>query len=421
MESRDEPRPEVSTGRIETLDILRGAALVGIFIVHGTQLFCGWSMLPPERRAALPFSGADWLTQAAVSFLFADKARVLFALMFGVSFFLQLKSAERRGQSIQRLFVRRLSILLLFGLVHAHVLFGADILRYYALSGFLLLGAWRWPSRRLLLTSAVLAVGVPCGAALALQLGGLGTEAMDWSRVAAAYRSSSLADFLWAENVMALERYKWPLLLSYAAPTAGIFLLGVWLARHEFPQRAELHRARLKTWAGWGLGLGLLGLGAEFGTEMLLTGDEALLPRVLFAVLLPAVFVGHLALSLFYVCTLSLLCLHPSWKRRLSVLAPAGRMTLTNYFLQSGMGALIFYGIGGGLYDRVGPFVALLITLGLCTLQLFSSAWWLRHFQMGPLEWLWRWMLQGQRPTFRRATSAPLVRTAPGADPTRTP
>jgi len=395
--------------RILTLDILRGAALLGIFIVHGTGLFCGWSLLPPEQKAALPFPMANQLTSEAMTFLLMDKSRNMFAFMFGVSFFLQMKSAERRGHSFQWTFLRRLAVMLAFGLVHAHFLFGGDILRYYVVGGLFLLLAYRWSSRWLLLTGGVLMILVPCGVDMATELLGATASTPDWGRVAEAYRSPSLSTFIRMEHSLAMWRYEWAMLLSFAAPIAGTFLLGVWMARHQYLQQAEHHRSRLKTLAWWGLGLGALGQTLQLAAGLVQESGSIHLPPVLFMVCVPLVYLGHQALALFYICALALLCIHPAWRRWLSILAPAGRMTLTNYILQSVMGALVFYGFGLGLFGRVGPAVALLITLGLCALQLLSSAWWLRHFQMGPLEWLWRWMVQGSRPRFRRGSPSPVM------------
>ncbi|HEX8826143.1 MAG TPA: DUF418 domain-containing protein [Archangium sp.] len=387
--------------RILTLDILRGAALMGIFIVHGTGLFCGWTMFSPEQRAALPFPMANGLTHEAVTFLFTDKSRIMFAFMFGVSFFLQLKSAERRGHSFHRSFLRRLAVLLVFGLVHAHLLFGGDILRYYVLGGLLLLLTYRWSSRGLLIIGGVLVLLVPCAADVATELLGATASMPDWQRVAEAYRSPSLTGFIRMEHSLAMWRYEWPLLMSFAAPVAGTFLFGVWMARHQYLQQAEQHRSRLKTLAWWGLGVGALGQALQLAAGLFQEAGGLHVPPVLFMACIPLVYLGHQALTLFYICGMALLCVHPTWRRWLALLAPAGRMTLTNYILQSVLGALVFYGFGLGLFGRVGPSVALLITLGLCALQLLYSAWWLRHFQMGPLEWLWRWMVQGSRPNFR--------------------
>jgi uncharacterized protein len=108
-----------------------------------------------------------------------------------------------------------------------------------------------------------------------------------------------------------------------------------------------------------------------------------------------------LLIALGYVSALTLLSLRPGWNRFLSILAPAGRMTLTNYVMQSVLIWLIFYGSGLGLYMKIGPSISIFIALVLCTLQLACSWYWLQHYKMGPLEWVWRYANTGIRPEFR--------------------
>lgn len=69
---------------------------------------------------------------------------------------------------------------------------------------------------------------------------------------------------------------------------------------------------------------------------------------------------------------------------------PYGRMSLTNYILQSIVGVTLFYGFGLGLYRYTGATLCLLIALGIFMLQLLFSRWWLSRHRQGPLEWVWK-------------------------------
>jgi uncharacterized protein len=114
--------------------------------------------------------------------------------------------------------------------------------------------------------------------------------------------------------------------------------------------------------------------------------------------------VAVLLIALGYVSTLTLLCLRPGWNRFLSILAPAGRMTLTNYVMQSILIWILFYGSGLGLYMKIGPSITIIIAIALCALQLACSYYWLQYFKMGPLEWVWRYANTGNRPEFKIPT-----------------
>ena len=101
---------------------------------------------------------------------------------------------------------------------------------------------------------------------------------------------------------------------------------------------------------------------------------------------------GGIFLAAFYASTFSLLYLKPTWKRRLNIFAPVGRMALTNYLLQTIVSVLVFYGWGLGLSGRfhVGPTLYVVYWIALFTLQIHFSRWWLSKFRFGPFEWLWR-------------------------------
>jgi uncharacterized protein len=148
----------------------------------------------------------------------------------------------------------------------------------------------------------------------------------------------------------------------------------------------------------WGLAVGFLLQGAGLMVQVFLFQSHIAATLGFGRGMKFLSFLAPLLVSLGFVSGLVLLCQRPAWQCRLAVFAPAGRMTLTNYLLQSVLGWAVFFGSGLGLYLQVGPALSLPIALGLCTFKLAYSAWWLRHFRMGPLEWVWRWAVQGKRP-----------------------
>ncbi len=107
---------------------------------------------------------------------------------------------------------------------------------------------------------------------------------------------------------------------------------------------------------------------------------------------------GLVALAAFYAAGIALLFHQPAWRARLSLLAPLGRMALTNYLTHSLIYALLFYGygIGLGLLGKVGAAACLLLGLLIYTAQIFFSRWWLSRFAFGPMEWLWRSLTYGK-------------------------
>jgi uncharacterized protein len=137
-------------------------------------------------------------------------------------------------------------------------------------------------------------------------------------------------------------------------------------------------------------------IGLSFGLLLSIAGLVILQHPVLdVASVLPAVgnvtfFFGQYVLCAGYVGAIVLLLGSPAWAGRLDRFAPMGRMALTNYIMQTVMLAVIFHGYAGGLFGQVGRAPQMLIVIAIVVFQLYLSAWWLRRYRFGPLEWLWR-------------------------------
>jgi uncharacterized protein len=116
-------------------------------------------------------------------------------------------------------------------------------------------------------------------------------------------------------------------------------------------------------------------------------------------------------MTLAYASTFALLMLTPA-RRVLGALAPAGRMALTNYLLQSFVGTFIFYGYGLGMLGRVDEAGGLLYCVTFWLLQVALSHWWMSRFAFGPVEWLWRTLTYGKRQPMRIERVGPTPATA---------
>jgi uncharacterized protein len=400
----EEPILQNTTERIQILDVLRGMALMGILIVH-IAVGLHWLFASPEQKALMPFPEINNILGPALDFFFTDKSRTLFAFMFGLTFFIQLKSAEHHNKPFKRAFLWRLTILMILGLLHGHLLFGADILRHYAIGGLLLLLVYKWSSRALLITGLFLNILVPIIATIVSTVfeTNLYEFFSDMPGVNKGYMSTSFWDNLRSNNLTAIWRYNPFFLLYYAAPVTGIFLFGIWMGRGNYLQHPEKHAKKLKQFVWWGLGLGFFIQGGILFLISALENNWITGNSVLY---ICAEFISRISvliISLGYVSILTLLFLRPGWKRFLSILAPAGRMTLTNYIMQSVFLWIIFYGSGFGLYLKIGPSITIFIALALCGVQLICSYYWLTYFKMGPLEWVWRYANTGKRPEFKKS------------------
>nr|WP_263858556.1 DUF418 domain-containing protein [Coralloluteibacterium stylophorae] len=172
----------------------------------------------------------------------------------------------------------------------------------------------------------------------------------------------------------------------------------MWCVRSGVVVDPAAHRRVLMRMLGWGAPLGAaltalalwIALGAEAGSG----GRYLALGVMLFA---------NLPLALAYLAVLALA--FARMPRLRAWLAPAGRMALTNYILQSLVASLVFYGYGAGLYGQIGRAGQCGLVLAVFAAQLVISRWWMGRFAYGPLEWLWRAATWLRWPPLRRAAA----------------
>lgn len=374
------------TPRMEGLDALRGFALFGIFIVHMPELFELYWAHPATDPLQLAVHDAVWL-------VFAGKAFALLALCFGVSFFIIMDRAARRGVDFTGRFVWRLALLAAMGLLHG-LWYRGDVLEVLAVMGLFLLPFYRVRSNRLLLAVAVFFLLQPLMLVrIALALGGAGWANQPlgyWSAtIPQVYLDGGFLDTL-RMNVVDGHGFKWLFMYESGrlSQIVGLSLVGMVLGRIGFFSRPEAFaRARV---AALLVALGCA-LALSFGREPLAqwvpASETMVMPRAL---------AGAVLGSLFDLAVMAVLMLafttayYGGAGRALGVLAPAGRMTLTLYVLQSLLFVPVFYGYGLGLHASMTQVQALALGLVTFAAQVVFAHLWFRRFYYGPLEWLWR-------------------------------
>ncbi len=412
-EPRD-PAPSVGgpTGadRLEIVDIVRGFALFGVLVanmVWTTQLFA----TSEEQMSQLPSAPVDTGVSFGVLWLISYKFYSLFSVLFGLGFALQMSRLAKQGASGIVVFRRRLIVLFVLGALHATLLWFGDILHIYALLGFALL-LFRDRSDRAILGWAALIAGVMLlMPVLHLLIPALDAGPDDWDSVRdaryAAMAGGSYADVLAMNTGVQVEVYSTLSFRTDQMPYWYLsvfwkFLVGLWLGRRLLAAGPAGLLPAARRIAPWALSIGLI-------VNFVLAGStfffDAWIPDASTALLLAwfPLDIGIAVLSLGYACLL--LVLHedrPAWRHRIGVLAPVGRMALTNYLAHSALFVLLFYGIGTGLLGRVGTAGSVLMCLIIFAAQIELSAWWLRRFRFGPMEWLWRSLTYGRAQPMRR-------------------
>jgi uncharacterized protein len=333
---------------------------------------------------------------------------LFFAFLFGVSFQLQTNSLDSRGIPATPFLLRRLLLLLGIGLLHSIFWIG-DILSIYASLG-LSLGFFRGRTDRFLLVSAVLLIlTVPNLLWNTINLIFLHNEIYpDMTSGNEAYHELLQNGGVWEISSYILGRLDWKIYFQLmggrGSATLGFFLLGMWVGRKGWLQANDENKGTLtRLLIGSSILFGVLFI--VIGVSFALNGalgwnlQENKVAQTFFPILF------HLfnatAVVIYVTALLRLLYLR-FWQRILTPLQYVGKLALTSYLMQSVIGLLLFYPYGLGWYLKTSPFQNVLIALGVFAIQAILSAFWLKRFYYGPIEWLWRSATAGKWQRFSR-------------------
>ncbi|MFO1394323.1 MAG: DUF418 domain-containing protein [Steroidobacteraceae bacterium] len=438
-----------SPPRIASLDALRGMAMLGLMIAAARQVFLP---LDVARFAVPPHRISAWFDWAFYDTVVHMKFITLFSLLFGAGFALQSAGPAGAEPGYGATYLRRLAILGAVGIAHGLLLYPSDVLGSYAVAGLLLFAVRDWSTRTLfragivlvattivwgyqagslgrvspgitlasaalfaavvgstwdrdwrlalvlvgaVLCCSVLALGshfdpasLGPGAASALRVaeqtyeGLRSTDPAEWPREFAVRQNGLFRDLLelhGEQYVLASTGFAVLLLLR----TLGLFMIGAALARSGI-----LTDSRPATWRR----VSVIGLGIGLPLSLVATLLEARVAHGYIDWRWPewAHVASAFPLAIGFGARVMLaeeLGRRRWWYTRMEAV---GRMALTNYLLQSFMLASLAESWGFGLYGRLdGP---ALTALGFTTFVVLAEAShaWLRHYQTGPLEWLWR-------------------------------
>jgi uncharacterized protein len=391
------------------IDALRGAALFGVLLINMLWFAGVESAVTPAQFATLPTAALDARVDELVDFLVSAKSIGIFSFLFGVGFAMQLESLERRGVPPRRRYARRLTGLLVLGVVHWLAIWSGEILHVYAIAGFLMLLFTRLRTRWLVVIGFTLAVlARPLAGRLYLLTGGDGSLMTPGFDELMSLRFDVFAHGSFADAVALQLRQDivWQLtsgsFLAAVLHALGRFMIGMAVARRGYLRDPAAHWRGAAIVAAITLPLGfalehdwaVVGLVRHLGWS-----PQPLANEILGHVTDSA---GVVCMTAGYVALFIVLWNVAVARRALSVFAPTGRMALTNYLSHTVINYLLFFGFGLALIGRVGVAACFVLSLAVYAAQIVLSRWWLAHWKYGPFEWLWRWWTYGARPTLRR-------------------
>ena len=388
--------------RTELLDALRGFALFGV-VFSNFAMLSFWLFSSPEQKAALPGARLDGLVNIFHGMFIDGKFYSIFSLLFGIGFGFFL---DKGSDGLWR-FYRRMLVLLLIGWLHMRYLWEGDILFLYATLGLFLPLFRKVGGRALVIIAALLIISPiaidavtvvthgafdPGAGAAAMAKAGDAILGVPDDQINNMVPNGGLKEFKAYMYGAWWWRIEHLLSTSRLPKVFGLFLLGLWVSRKKLFVDPASHRRLLQRVciAGFALGLPFSTLLWWCGEQLFHPPDpEALITTTAYAL-------GVVPLALGYASGFALLWTNERWRPRLRLLAPMGRMALTNYLMQTIIGLVLFTGMGFGWGARVSPIIFESIAVVLFFAEFGWSIWWLRRFRFGPMEWLWRSLTYGK-------------------------
>ncbi|MGN7306035.1 DUF418 domain-containing protein [Bacillus subtilis] len=371
--------------RVHFLDIVRGFALLGIIIVN--------YFLIVDSVKGFEMASDDVLHKL-VSWFAEGKFVTLFSFLFGVGFMIFMDRAAQKVDSPNKLFARRLSILLGFGILHITFVWVGDILAFYAVSGFLLLAFYKRTAKtvlRWIIALIVFQFLTPVFTMLYNVINTAGSKNPNFSE----FTLFSHSSLTYMESIST----RWTDMVTMAAGSFSMiysmflmFLLGVYFVKMEFFKDME---AKKPIWKR----IWIISTIAFLITQSSILLDmfnlsENMLWKDISSVLGQN---GGLTGSMFYMSTFAMLFLYvPQLRDPMMIFTKVGRMSLTCYLLHSIIGTVLFLRYGFGLADHIQSAGTFMFSLAVYFVLMSFSTLWLKRFRYGPMELVWRKLTYGK-------------------------
>lgn len=399
--------------RIESMDVLRGVAILGILLLNIYSF--GLPFAAISDPTVYGGGGAANLTVWLLTRVLVEgKFRAIFSMLFGASIIVFTSRAEKRAADVGDLYSRRNLYLMLMGVVHAYLIWFGDILFYLGIVALLVFPFRRLRARTLLLIGvAMLAIhtlqnlrGGEHFAHLALR-----SPARELTLTEYKPDSSALAAEIAAHRGGLMSNIKLNAHIASDAQSSMLYRFFIWdiggtvvlgmamMKLRIFDASRSLRFYIVMALVGYGVGvpidaaLAIHWMHRAFDLTLFL--ERIRIPADLLRICTAC---GHIAIVMI-ICKLALL------RRTRTALSRVGRMALSNYLLTSVICALIFNGYGLGMFGHLQRYQLLLLAAAVAIALLLFSTLWPRFNRFGPAEWVWRSLTYVKRQPMRALSS----------------
>jgi uncharacterized protein len=378
--------------RINSIDTMRGFAILGIFLTnmlafHSPMLYLNPYVWWSTKSDQTIYSFIDFFVQASFY--------PLFALLFGFGLMIMRERSVSKGFNFTPIAIRRLSMLLVIGCIHAFFIWHGDILINYAILALIAL-LFFWMSGKALLLTGILTYMIPNFLfGLLWFLATLVTPTNDYYHHDEAIKSveSYQNGTFW--EITGQRFYDWSQVNSIENSIILFFnifpflLIGAGISKLNLVRNNMQNKKAIKV---------LLLIFVIVGSLLKLLPFAV---RNLFSEYIQDIFGGPL-LAVSYALVIILLMEKHSAK--LQMFQAVGKLAISNYLFQSIVATLIFYNYGLGLYSKISVGTGTLLAITIFLIQAYISTKWVRSYHYGPVEWIWRAFSYWKIPNWKKFT-----------------
>lgn len=427
-----ELRPVDAGNRINSLDIIRGIALLGILLMNIVGFGLAFAYGDPTNSGG----STGWNLKVWImdNMFFEGTMRGLFTMLFGAGFILLTTRGESKGGGIKvaDLYYRRILWLLLFGIIHVYfMLWYGDILYPYAIFGLMLFPLRNTKPKHLLIAGLILLSIATVKSIneynedLAIKTEGIAVELLQkndenikltdeqdeslksWERFKKKKKTNEqiteeneanlkgywsivnhrLDKNIFFQSTLVYEYWFWDIL--------SFMLIGIAFFKWRIFQGERTFKFySLLMIGGYVIGLSvnyyetMLALNSNFDLVEMSKANQTYQIGRLFTTL------GHIGLFMLFIKSGILKFLQ-------NALAAVGKMALTNYLMHTVICSTYFLGFGFGMFGKLERHELYYVVLAIWILQLIYSPIWLKYFKYGPAEWLWRSLSYKKKQPFK--------------------
>jgi len=390
MNSKAVFRPTSPDERIVQIDVLRGFALFGVLLVNVfgyNASFFDFSGFYQTFNYPLNSTVFDLVVGFG-----ADKFIFIFSFLFGTGFSIMYLKYQADETHFFHLYLRRLLILMLFGIVHIVFFWAGDILLSYALMGIVLLLLRKLRPGFLLFFSIFFYCFPIIYIALETVFPFLpsalsSVTEMKMPEVIEIYSAGSFLE-IFKLRMIEFFAFRNINLIYYAPKVLSLFLLGYLFYKHKFLDKINASTGKYFVVF---LVLFVMGIVSTLFTDSIVNTLADAETNPFYTTIYMGIFeITNVLLGFSYILLILLLSQLSFFRNILNPLKYVGRTALTNYLMQSVIFTTIMYAYGFGKFGSYQPWQLVVFAVLVFAIQIIISKIWLQKFRFGPIEWLWR-------------------------------